>query len=322
MSGFQSPQVLTDLYRDLRDRRLLPLVLVLVLGLVIVPIALSSPPKSAAPQAPETDAAVPAKSSLPAPQVVLSDPGVRDYRRRLEGDAPTDPFVQQFRDALGSGTDQLEAAAAGVSTGGLTEAPTSEPTPGLTAEGKAGAAAAQEAQSESTSTGGSTESQPGAETTSKSGSKVVFYRLKVRTGEVGGKMKTQDEVGPSSSLPSKSVPGLAFLGATLDSNLNAKRAFFLVSNSVSAISGDGQCSFGNPCQLMALKPGQYVDVVWSDGLQYRVKLLEFERHTRDNPGNTGAVDNPPAGRRGSSSGGDSTDRKAPGRKSASQHFIF
>ena len=52
----KTPKFLTDLVRDLRDRRLLPLVAVLVVAIVAVPIALS---KSAA-QPPSTAA----KSSL------------------------------------------------------------------------------------------------------------------------------------------------------------------------------------------------------------------------------------------------------------------
>ena len=41
MKNLESPQILSDLYRDLRDRRLLPLVVVLIVGIAVVPIALA-----------------------------------------------------------------------------------------------------------------------------------------------------------------------------------------------------------------------------------------------------------------------------------------
>jgi hypothetical protein len=110
MSQFQSPQALTDLYRDLRDRRLLPLVVVLVVGMAVVPIALSSSPEGAAPAAPLPGAAA-VKSNVPEEQIVIANPGVRDYQRRLDGETPVDPFVQKFVTPLGP----ADGASAGVS---------------------------------------------------------------------------------------------------------------------------------------------------------------------------------------------------------------
>ena len=276
MSGFQSPQLLTDLYRDLRDRRLLPLVLVLVVGLVIVPIALSSSPQSAAPPAAAPPAPVVKKSNAPNVQVVVSDPGLRDYRRRLRGDLPKDPFVQEFTAPTGLAAAQLTQTAGSTSS----TAGTSTPTTGTVSPPSSSGTTST---SGSLPSGSSTGSQPSTRTSSASQTKLVFYRLKLRSGQVGGEMKAQDEVPPLSSLPSEAVPALAFLGATMGSDLSPKRAFFLVSNNVSLITGDGACVVGSPCQLLALKPDQHVDLTWTDGLTYRVKLLKFERHVRDKP---------------------------------------
>lgn len=262
MSGFQSPQLLTDLYRDLRDRRLLPLVLVLVVGIAVVPIALSSKATTRAPVPPPPATAVAKSSNAPPTEVVVSDPGLRDYRRRLSGDTPKDPFAQLFQASstdesaapsdLGAssatplGTDAVSTATSGGAVGGTTD-------------------------------GGSTTVETRVETDTK----VVFYRLKVRTGEVGGEMKTKDEVGPSAQLPSEAVPALVFLGANFNGDLEAQRAYFMVSNGVSSITGDGVCSLGDPCQLLSIKPGQSADFVWTDGRVYRIKLLAFQRHVRD-----------------------------------------
>ena len=267
MSQIQSPQVLSDLYRDLRDRRLLPLVVVLVVGMAVVPIALSSSPESPAPALPPP-ASVAAKSNVPKEEIVVANPGVRDYQRRLDGDSPIDPFVQRFSAPL----NPPGAAAAGATAGDSSAAPVAGDT---VSAGSTGA----------TTGGGTTTVQTQVQTDTK----VVFYRLKVRTGPVGGEMTTKDEVGPSTQLPSAAVPALVFMGANFNGDLEAKRAYFMVSNGVSSLSGEGVCSLGDPCQLVSVKPGQYVDLVWTDGLAYRVKLLAFKRHVRDQvPGDFGA----------------------------------
>ena len=260
MSQVQSPQVLSDLYRDLRDRRLLPLVVVLVVGMAVVPIALSSSPESPLPPlAPPSSVA--AKSNVPDEEIVVADPAVRDYKRRLDGDSPVDPFVQRFITPSGP------AAAAAAGAGGAPSADTGSPdATSVTAP---------------TTTGGATSTPQTVQTEVRTDNKVVFYRLKVRSGPLGGEMNTKSGVGPSAQLPNASVPALVFLGANFNGDLEAQRAYFLVSNGVSSISGDGVCGLGDPCQLVSVRPGEYVDLVWTDGLTYRVKLLAFERHVRD-----------------------------------------
>jgi hypothetical protein len=274
MSGFQSPQLLTDIYRDMRDRRLLPLVLVLVVGLVIVPIALSSSPKSAAPPTAAPAAPVAKKSTTPSVNVVTSDPGLRDYRRRLRGDVPKDPFVQEFTAPTGLAGAQLTQTSGGTSsTAGTSTAATGTVSPTSTS----GTTSTSGSHPSDTSNG----SVPSTRTSSGSETKVVFYRVKVRTGALDSELKVQDEVGPLGTLPGGSVTALAFGGVTMDSDLNPKRAFFLVSNSATVVGGDSVCVVGSPCQILSLKLGDYVDLAWTDGLTYRVKLLKFERHVRD-----------------------------------------
>jgi len=281
MSGFQSPQILTDLYRDLRDRRLLPLALVLLVGMAVVPIALSSSSETPAPPttSPPTPASV--KSNAPAEEVVVSDPGVRDYQRRLEGDAPTDPFVQEFTAPLSSPLDTGSTSAGssagsvdGSTSAGATTAPT---TPGAT-------------------TGGGT-SQPQTQ------SKYYFYRVKVRAGQVGEELKVYDSVGSLTTLPSKQVPAVSFLGVTTNGSSQPKTAVFLVSSAVSSIDGEGSCTFaGASCQLLSLKPGEHEDLVWTDGLVYRIDLVKFDLIVRNNPPSV-------AGQGSSGSGGDSPGRR-------------
>ncbi len=324
--NIQSPEYLSDLYRDLRDRRLLPLIVVLLAGMAIVPIALSSSSKAPTPPTAPGPLVSHKTSPLLSRNVVLSDPGVRDLRRRLAGDPSTDPFsprVQGTSKSTTAGTDTV-----GSTTSTSSSSSSSSSNVPLTLEGQAAAAAAGGSSSGASTAGSPSSSAPATGTTgsgttrtgqsSSQGSKIIFYRLKVRSGLVGGEMKVQDQVGPSTALPSKSVPALAFLGVTFDANLVADQAYFLVSNGVSLVTGTGECSFGAPCQLVAMKPGDYVDLTWTDGQQYRVKLQALERHTRDNPGNSGALTSSPTTQAGDGSGQAPSGRQ----RGVSHHFSF
>jgi hypothetical protein len=259
MSGIQSPQVLTDLYRDLRDRRLLPLVLVLVVGMVVVPIALSSP-ASPVPPAPLPQVNAAAKANVPTEPITVANPGVRDYKQRLSGDSSKDPFVQEFAAPVGGGASDATAAGAttGASTGGdTTAAPTG--TSGTT-----------------DTSGGSSGPQPQTQ------SKYYYYRLKVRAGQVGSELKLHESVGPLDPLPSKQVPAAQFLGVTLDAGFNAKTAVFLVNFGVSSVDGEGKCTMaGTYCQLLSLKPGQHEDFTWTNGVVYRIQFVNFDLVARN-----------------------------------------
>ncbi len=266
MTGFHVPQLLTNLYRDLRDRRLLALAIVLLAGIAAVPIALGSSSKRPEPKA--AGAALPAarKSSTPAVQVVAANPGLRDYRLRLKRDPTKDPFKQQYTAPAGLAAAQLgqTSALGGGDTGAVSPVSSS----GTTAPSTTGTSVPT----------GSPISQPVSKTSTKT--KYVAYRIDVRTGPADGTLETLDKVGTFVPLPSQSVPALAFIGVTMDSSLNAKTASFLLSSSVSSIGGEGVCILGSPCQMLSLKPGQYEDLVWTDGLTYRLELVKFEQITR------------------------------------------
>ncbi len=297
--NFQSPQVLSDLYRDLRDRRLLPVIGVLLAAMAVVPIALSkSPQDHAAAPVPSSEAVQARSSSVPAKQVVLSTPGLRDYRKRLKGRSPTDPFMP-LAGAGGSGSVSDPGAPVPGANAPLVSGATGQSAQ-LTPEGQDALAAQNSGSSGSsvTSAGSTTPSSSGGTTMSTPGqgqAKYYTYRVKVRTGQLGaGDMKVHESVDTLAPLPSKAVPALTFLGVTVDRSLNAKRAFFVVSEAASSISGDGACEVGTSenCQMLALKAGQVEDIVWIDGATYRVRLLDFvltdkpisasKRHSRDN----------------------------------------
>ena len=299
MKNLESPQILSDLYRDLRDRRLLPLVVVLIVGIVVVPIALSKSPEPAAPAA--APASVATKSNVPAEQVVLADPGLRDYKKRLSGDSPKDPFIQQFS----SGGDATSSSAATGASGSTGAAGTGTET----------------STSTETSSGSTTPSSSGGGTSSgniktTTGDKYFYYRVKVRAGQLDGTpLKVYDSVGTLVNLPSNKIPATSFLGVTKDSAFNAKTAVFLVSSAVSSVDGEGHCTFaGTACQLLELKPGQHEDFVWVDGLTYRLELVKFDLVARNGlpgsgKGNSGRNGGGDKGDGGGNSGGDGSAQR-------------
>jgi len=269
MSGIHSPQLLSDLYRDLRDRRLLPLVIVLAVGLAVVPIALSSNPEAApAPPVPEPSA-VATKSNLPTGQIVTADPGVRVYERRL-GDDDKDPFVQLFT------TPSPEPGAA--TTGGA--APVTAPVPATSGTtGSTAGTTVSSPQTPSTPSGGSTPASDDQTDVNR----LLSFQLEVKSGPSGETLQSRDHVDPFTVLPSVQIPALTYLGVSLDSSLNAKKAFFLVANGVSELSGEANCVSGDPCQLITLEPGQTVQLVWLNGISYTVRLTGFNLKVRDRP---------------------------------------
>ena len=87
-----------DLYRDLVDRRMLVPVIALLVAIVAVPVLLKSEPPAPAPPA---AAAAPAEGTDEvSPAVLVSDPGVRDYSKRLSALKKKNPLLSSAIDEL------------------------------------------------------------------------------------------------------------------------------------------------------------------------------------------------------------------------------
>ena len=91
MTRPQPPQLLTDVYRDLRDRRLLIPVIALLVALVAVPMLLGS--KTPPPVPPAPAASVDLKDAAAVQSAVfVENASVRNYRKRLEPLKAKNPF--------------------------------------------------------------------------------------------------------------------------------------------------------------------------------------------------------------------------------------
>jgi hypothetical protein len=259
LSEIKIPGFLQDVYYDLKDRHLLPLVAILIVAIVAIPIALSQS-GSEDPQSGETagTSAVAGGGGRAAELVAKSTPGLREYRRRLHYRQAEDPFVQQY--------DGEEAAAAG-GEGESATVPSGSP---------------------STESSGSPEfspvpESPNPETGGAPGgthSKLTYYSyaidVRISTGstEEGGKKVTVRKNLPElTMLPSRAAPAIVYMGSTKD----GKKAVMTLSSDVQAIFGDGKCLLGSQtCQLLALEPGLPETFVYgAEGRTYKIELLKI-----------------------------------------------
>ena len=113
MKPWKVQKLFGDIVWDLRNRGLLPIAALLVVGIVVVPVLISrSSDQSSAPPASLTSEHVSAPEAESA--VVAYNPGVRNYRKRLKSLQAADPFKQQFTgstapdSALGEGYHRHE----------------------------------------------------------------------------------------------------------------------------------------------------------------------------------------------------------------------
>jgi hypothetical protein len=270
-----------DLYQDLDDRHLLLPAIALLVGLVAAPFLLSDPstpaPVTVTPAVGET------QGTATESAVLTTNPGVRDYRKRLERFKSKNPFASHFavpNPASGPGLTVSGPAGAAAGTTGAT---------GSTSLGVAGSTSTSSGSTTTTSTsttssgGTSTSSGSGGTTTTSSNTpeqkthRVRFfytYRADVKVGEPGH-LDERKGVEKLEALPGKSRPIFIFLGASED----GKRALFAISDQAGKPAGDGTCiPDKTDCQYLVLKAGQAESVEYApDATRYKLKLLSLNR---------------------------------------------
>jgi hypothetical protein len=230
------PKFLDDLYRDLKDRRLLPLVGLLVVAIIAVPIVLSVSSDTSLPAG--SAEIVPADAPEAQSAVLAENPGLRNYKQRLEALKAKNPFQQQFEF---SGLDET-------SVEGTVEGS------GVVAETGSGTVSSDGGSVEVGSTSGATSTETttpstNVETTPEE-TKIRFYTHRVDlTYGVEGDVKQEKNVKVLDLLD----PVGAFIGASED----GAHAFFMLSTDVIAASGEGKCvPAPSHCEFLSLEEGQ------------------------------------------------------------------
>jgi hypothetical protein len=260
LSEIKVPGFLQDVYYDLKDRHLLPIVALLVVAIVAVPIALSQS-GSDAPESSEaagTSAATSSAAGQSAQLVAKSAPRLREYRRRLAYRQAEDPFQQQYDspEPAGGGTEGEPAGAPSESgSSESSESPEFSPAPEPAAP----------------ETGGGPSDTPGKLTYF---SYAIDVRISTGSAEEGGKKVTVRRNLPElTMLPSRETPAIVYMGSTKD----GKKAVVTVSSDVEAIFGDAKCVLGSEtCQLLAMEPGLPETFVYGgSGRSFKIELLKI-----------------------------------------------
>jgi hypothetical protein len=268
MRNVQTPRLLTDLYRDLRDRRLLVPVVALAVALIAVPMVLSS---SATPTPTSPDgvpaASEPRTDSAAEPAVLTRDLGITAYRKRLDAGKGKNPFHQQF--TLPEVTSEVEQSS-------LTEPladPTSVTTSGADTTSTSSTAGTT---SVSSSSPGASGGKPSASEPSSGSEKptLVVFQADLAIGQPGD-LSRRKSVELGKLLPSEAKAMVAFAGATED----LKHGFFLVTDDVSSVAGDAHCVTGDAgCRLLKLKVGKVAKLAFApeSDRTYKLKLFAVD----------------------------------------------
>jgi hypothetical protein len=269
MPKLHAPQFLVDLYYDLYDRHLLPVVGVLLVGIVAIPLLLggSSSSDEANPSVEAEAAAAAAAASaaaVPSAMVVTkAAPGLRNYRRRLDHLHAKDPFRPQPGQVA-------EAEDPGSSTSSETETEVEVEAEGGSVETGGG------------DSGGTTTVPTPASTETKT--EVTYYSvaIDIRINPLSpgegkpsqGEPYVRHDLPSLVMLPSRDTPALTYMGPSRD----GKKALMVVSSNVTSLFGDSPCVIGSAetCQLLALEPGLPETVVWgANGRTYKFELLDM-----------------------------------------------
>jgi hypothetical protein len=275
MPEVKMPDFLADLFYDLRDRRLLPLVVLVLVAIVAAPFLLSggaeetAPPPSTATVGPGAGESATEVAQL---TVVEAKPGLRDYRKRLKERTPTDPFAQRYSGPVGGGGQLKDEA----STSEALPASGGEPTTTTVPPSSEGSPPS----SPPASGGGGGDGGQGR------GPRLTLFTFAIdvqisrteakKDGSVEmGEPTTKHRVLPTTPLPGEKAPVVTYMGVDTK---NGEKALLMVSNNVKSIFGDAKCLSGtDTCQLLEVEPGFPETFVYGDNeVRYKINVLKIE----------------------------------------------
>jgi hypothetical protein len=273
MPDLKLPLFLADLYYDLLDRRLLPLVALAVVAIVAAPFLLGG--DSEEEQLPAGPDAIAGPSALdggdaPTLAVVEAKPGLRDYRKRLKGRTPTDPFEQRYTGPVSGGGGQLPDE---TTTEGAPTTVTTETAPGSAAPGSGGAPPSSGPPASGDDGGGE---EPSLRLfTFAIDVQISRSETKENGRTVMSEPTTKRGVLPATPLPGEKAPVVTYMGANAK---NAEKALLMISNNVKSVFGDARCLSGtDTCQLIEVEPGfPQIFVYGPNDVRYKINVIKIE----------------------------------------------
>ena len=271
-SDLKVPAVVRDLYNDLRDRRLLPLLALIVVAIVAVPFLLSESPEEE-PAAPPALGITPGEAEQASElTVVPATPGLRDYRRRLKARSAADPFEQRYTEPVLKGA-KLQSKSETSGGEKKSKSQTESSGGGIVVEETPGGGQGDDDQG-----GGSDPSEqlPADTRLFTFAIDVQFSRTEtLPDGTVQmGEPERREGVKPLTPLPYAATPVVTYLGADLEKG----KLLMMVSKDVTASFGDGECISGtDSCELLAVEPGFPQTFEYGPaGVRYKINVIKVE----------------------------------------------
>lgn len=269
LSELKVPPFLSDLYWDLRDRRLLPLVGLVVVAIVAVPILLGGKSdETAGTDRPAASSPTVASGGASASKLIAvkAAPGLRNYHKRLSHRSPNNPFKQRYT------APQLAGSGLGgeLSSTSSTSTTTTESTTDM----------------KSTTDDATVDAPPNDSGGAAPGHLTLFSFAadikisRTETKEGGGKETSKPTVRqrviPPAALPSAKTPLVTYMGI----NPTTKRPLLLVSDGVTSVFGDAKCLSGEAtCQLLEVEVGLPLTFALDGGVRYKINILKIKAVT-------------------------------------------
>lgn len=251
----------SGLFNDLRERRLLPVVALLIVALIAVPMLMGGS-EEPAPSADPASASV-APPFETDPVVLASEPELRTFKKRLDSFQTRNPFNQYLPkvDEQAQANSASDALPTDTGVTGSTTDPGSLDTGG-------GSVPPSDTNPVDPTPVDPTPVDPGGGVT------LVTTRIDVRVGPVGD-TKVLRDVKFLDFLPDKKTPVLEYL----QSDFDLSNAVFIVSPFVLSSEGDGKCApTPQDCQFVQLQKGDTHAFQYDDGERYTLTLLDVNLH--------------------------------------------
>jgi hypothetical protein len=281
---------LRSLLKDLVEKRLWPVALVLVAALAAVPMLVgrtagTPPTTAAAPAAPAVDAGAGDTGTTAKASVTLTtEPSDQRHDHGRVRDPFTSPAAPKDENATTATTPKSAApapsAAAATTTTtiqkGATTSAASTST-GSTATGSAPSTPKSSTTPKITTTPKKATTQARPEAVDPTDT----YHVSLRFGVNGGALETIKDVARLSPLPSETDPFFVFLGVLRTETTHEQRAVFIVSSDATP-TGEGACHpTKQDCETVELTKGQTVffDYTAPDGTptQYELELVGIHK---------------------------------------------
>jgi hypothetical protein len=285
MPEVKAPAFLADLYYDLRDRRLLPLVALVVVAIAAVPFLLGGDAEQPTLPAPGVAALESSPEKTSKLTVVEATPGLRDYRKRLRGRVATDPFEQQYTEPAGG---SVSSSSAGDETSSPSGAVSEE---SVTTEGTA----VEGEEAGGGSSNGGSSNGPGGSPPGSVQTEVPLYEFVLDVhisrseatangGRQMGDPEVRRHVRSWTQLPGRKTPVVT----SMSINLHNGKVVWLVSNDVQSLEGEFDCvarTSNGTCERLEIEPGFPLELVYGpDEVLYRIKVTDIDAVRAGNVG--------------------------------------